>query len=131
MPLGDVIVRKIGMKPCKADPCIFRLIKDGLEVMIVCVHLDDITAAGESEAYDFLSIYLLEEFQTTGGELSRYLGCEFERDRKGGVLRESQRAFIESVVSRYGVDTVYDLPASQSADLGPRRDDEQSGSCGC
>ena len=31
---------------------------------------------------------------------------------------------IESVVSRYGVDAVSDLPASQSADLGPRRNDE-------
>ena len=93
-------------------------------VMIVCVHVDDITVAGESEACNVLSTYLLEEFQTTGGELSRYLGCAFERDRKGGVLRALQRAFIESVVSRYRVDAVSDLPASQSADLGPRRNDE-------
>ena len=77
-----------------------------------------------SFAKDFLSTCLLEEFQTTGGELSWYLGCAFERDRKGGVLRASQRAFIESVVSRYGIDAVSDLPASQSVDLGPRRDDE-------
>ena len=113
MHLGDVIVRKIGMEQCKEDPCVFRLIRDGVVVMIVCVHVDDITVAGESEACDFLSTYLLEEFQTTGGELSWYLGCAFERDRKGGVLRASQRAFIESVVSRYGVDAVSDLPASQ------------------
>ena len=59
-----------------------------------------------------------------GGELSWYPGCAFERDRKGGVLRASQRVFIESLVDRYGVDTVSDLPASQSADLGPRRNDE-------
>ena len=36
----------------------------------------------------------------------------------------SQRAFIESVVSRYGVDAESNLPASQSDDLGPRRNDE-------
>ena len=42
----------------------------------------------------------------------------------GGVLRASQRAFIESGVSRYGVDAVFDHPAPQSADLGPRRNDE-------
>ena len=53
-----------------------------------------------------------------------YLGRAFERDRKEGVLRASQRAFIEYVVSRYGVDAVSDLPASQSTDLGPRRNDE-------
>ena len=124
MHLGDVIVRKIGMEQCKADPCVFRLIRDGVLVMIVCVHVDDITVAGESEACDFLSTCLLEEFQTTGGELSWYLGCVFECDRKGGVLRTSQRAFIEYIVSRYGVDVVSDLPASQSADLSPRRKDE-------
>ena len=43
---------------------------------------------------------------------------------KGGVLRASQRAFIRSVVSRYGVDAMSDRPAPQSADLGPRRNDE-------
>ena len=103
----------------------FRLIRDGVVVMIFCVHVDDITVvAGESEACDFLRTCLLEEFQTTGGELSWCLGCAFERDRKGGVLRTSQKAFIESVVSRYGVDAMSDLPASQSTDLGPRRIDE-------
>ena len=117
MHLGDVIVRKVGMEQCKADPCVFRLIRDGVVVMIVCIHVDDITVAGESEACDFLSTCLLEEFQTTGGGLSWYLGCAFERDRKGAVLRASQGAFIESVVSRYGVDAVSALPASQSADL--------------
>ena len=86
MHLDDAIVRKIGMEQCKADTCVFRLIRDGVVVMIVCVHVDDITVAGESEACDFLSA-CLEEFQTTGGELSWYLGCAFERDTKGGVLR--------------------------------------------
>lgn len=69
-------------------------------------------------------VCLFDEFQTTREGLSWYLGCAFERDRKGGVIRTSQRAFIESVVSRYGVDAVSNLPASQSIDLGPRRDDE-------
>ena len=125
MHLGDVIIRKVGMEQCKADTCVFRLIRDGVVpvVMIICVNVDDITVAGESEACDFLSTCILEEFQTTGG-VSWYLGCAFERDRKGGVLRASQRAFIESVISRYGVDAVSDILASQSADLGPRRNDE-------
>ena len=65
-----------------------------------------------------------QSLNDSGGELSLYLGRAFERDRKEGVLRASQRAFIEYVVSRYGVDAVSDLPASQSTDLGPRRNDE-------
>ena len=70
MHFGDIIVLKIGMEQCKADPCVFRLIRDGVVVMIVCVDVDDITVAGESETCDFLSTYFLEEFQTTGGKLS-------------------------------------------------------------
>ena len=95
--------------------------------MIVCVHVDDITLAEESEACYFLGTCLLEEFQTTGGELPWYLGCAFEGDNKGGAFHASQRAFLESVVSRYGVDAVSNLPASQSAYLGPRRNDEPVG----
>ena len=69
MHLGDVIVRKIElrMEQCKADPCVFRLIRDGVVVMIACVHVDDITVAGESEACGFFSTCLLEELQTTRG----------------------------------------------------------------
>ena len=37
----------------------------------------------------------------------------FERGRKEGILRASQRAFIESVVSRYVVDAVFYLPVSR------------------
>ena len=86
--------------------------------------MDDITVVGESDECDFLSTCLLEEFQSTGGELSWYLGLSFEHDRKGGVLRASQGAFIESVVSRDGVDAVSHLSASQPADLDPRTNDE-------
>ena len=56
--------------------------------------------------------------------VSWYLGCAFERDKAGGVLRRSQRAFIEYIASGYGVSTLSGLPASQSADLGLRREGE-------
>ena len=61
---------------------VFRLIRDGVIVMIVSVRVDGITVAGESEECDFLRTCLLEEFQTTGENVSSYLGCAFERDRK-------------------------------------------------
>ena len=50
--------------------------------------------------------------------------CENSVNQSGGVLRMSQRAFTESFSSRYGVNTVSGLPASQSADLGPSRKGE-------
>ena len=53
--------------------------------------MDDITVAGEPEACDYLGTCLLEEFQTTGGELSWYLGCAFERDRKPHSVRKDTK----------------------------------------
>ena len=120
----QVLVEKEGMEQCKVDPCGFQLRIDGETKMILCVHVDDILVAGESEVCDALYASLLQEVQTTQGKLSWYLGCAFERDKAGGVLRMSQRAFIESVSCGYGVNTVSGLPASQSADLGPRREEE-------
>ena len=57
MHLGDVIIRKIGMEQCKADPCVFWLVWDGVVVVMnVCVYVDGVTVvAGESEACEHLS----------------------------------------------------------------------------
>ena len=112
------------MEQCKADPCVYRLRIDGETTMILCVHIDDIIVAGESEVCDALYTSLLQVFQTTQRNLSWYLDCTFERDKAGGVLRMSQRAFIASVASRYGVNTVSRFPVSQSADFGPSREGE-------
>ena len=35
MHLGAVIIRKIGMELCKVDPCVFRLFRDGVVVVIM------------------------------------------------------------------------------------------------
>ena len=72
----------------------------------MCVHVDDIIVGEESEVCDALGASLLQEFQITQGNISWYLGCAFERDKAGGVLRMLQRAFIEYVASRYGLNTV-------------------------
>lgn len=71
---------------CKADLCVFQLIRESAVVMVVCVHVDGITLTGEPVACDFQSTCLLEEFQTMGGEFLWYFRCEFGRDRERGVL---------------------------------------------
>lgn len=71
--------------------------------MIVYIHVDGITVAEAPDTSDFLSNFFLGEVQTTGVGLSWFLGCAFERDGGNGVPRMSQKAFIESLVSRYGI----------------------------
>ena len=57
MHLGDGIVCKIGMEQCKTGLYVFQLIRADVVVVIVCVNVDDITVAGESETRDFLSTW--------------------------------------------------------------------------
>ena len=73
MRRGDVLVSRVGMEQYKDDPCVFQLIKDNVVVMII---------EGVPEACDFLIKCILGELQTTGEELSWYLGYTFERDWK-------------------------------------------------
>ena len=56
----------------------------------VCSHVDDIIVEGESKVCDALFVSLLQELQTTRGDLSWYLGCAFDQEKASGVLRMSQ-----------------------------------------
>ena len=37
------------------------------------------------------------------GDLSRYLGCAFERDKMEGVMKKTQAAFVDSLVDRFDI----------------------------
>ena len=94
--------------------------------MILYVHVHDIIVGGEFEVCDALYASLLQEFQTTQGNSSWHLGCAIERNKAGGVLRMTQRAFLESVSSRYGAGAVSGLRAEPiSRDQILRREREQ------
>ena len=88
----QVLVENVEVEQCKANPCVFRLRKEGETILILCVHVDDIIVGGESKVCDALYASLLQEFQTTQMNLSWYLDCAFECDKAGGVLHMSQRA---------------------------------------
>ena len=93
------------MEQCKADPRVFQLRKDGETIVISCIHVHDIIVGGKSEVCHALNVFLLQEFQTTQGNLSWYLGCELERDKAGGVPRMSQRASIYNL-SQVGMEPI-------------------------
>ena len=44
--LVDKLVSVHGMKQCMTDPCVFRLIREGKLVLVLAVHVDDISVAG-------------------------------------------------------------------------------------
>ena len=49
MCLGKVIVRTMGIKKCQAGAYVFRLTRDDLVVMTVCVHVANIIVVEEFE----------------------------------------------------------------------------------
>ena len=53
-----------GFEQCKADPCIFRKIVDGVVVMIVSVYVNDLLVGGSEEDCESLLVSLNKKFPT-------------------------------------------------------------------
>ena len=52
------------MEQCRADPCVYRKIVEGVVKLNLVVHVDDILVSGEKEARDELHHTLNENFPT-------------------------------------------------------------------
>ena len=114
-----------GFEQCKGDPCIFGKIIDGVVVMIVGVHVDDLLVGGSQEDCESLLLSLNKKFPTNSlGECTWYDGCGSERNSQLGTIQLSQEVYVESLMTRFDVHTTSDTPASPGTHLGPKRDGE-------
>ena len=92
------------MEQCRADPCVYRKIVEGVMKLILVVHVDDILVSGEKEACEELHHTLNENFPTENlGELKWYLGCAAERDWQRGSVTIKQPAMIDTLTKRFNV----------------------------
>ena len=57
-------LRAGGFEQCKADPCIFRKVVNGVVVMIVGVYVNDLLIGGSEEDYESLLTSLNKTFPT-------------------------------------------------------------------
>ena len=114
-----------GFEQCKADPCIFRKIVDGVVVMIVGVYVDDLLVGGSEKDCESLLVSLNKKFPTNDlGECTWYDGCDMERNVELSTIKLSQEAYVDSRMRRFDVHSKFNIPASPVADLGPKREDE-------
>ena len=121
-------VVEYGMEQCRTDPCVFRMVVDGKVQLIMAVHVDDIVIAGSDESCRDFHAALVTKFPTNNlGELTWYTGCAFKRDWELGTLEITQKAFIESMLNRFGVNSSSDIPATPGVELGPREEGEPDG----
>ena len=117
-----------GFEQCKADPCIFQKVLDGVVVMIVGVYVNDLLIGGSEGDCESLLASLYKKFPTNNlGECTWYDGCGIERDVELGTIKLSQKAHVESLMKRFDVQSISNIPASPGADLGPKQDDGPGG----
>ena len=77
---------------CKADPCIFRKIVDGVVVMIVGVYVDEFLIGESEEDCESLLASLNKTFPTNNlGDCIWYDGCRIERDVEPGTINCHRR----------------------------------------
>lgn len=102
-----------GFEQCKADPCVFRKIKDDVVLMIIVIYVDDILVAGSNEDCKELFASLNKVFPTKDlGECVWFDGCAVERDLEAGTLKISQTAYIDSIMNRFDMQSTSPIPTS-------------------
>ena len=73
-------VVEYGMKQCRTDPRVFRMVVDGKVELIMAAHVDDIEIAGSDEARRDFYAALNNKFPTNNlDELTRCTGFAFKR----------------------------------------------------
>ena len=121
-------VVEFGMEQSRSDPCVFRMVADGKVELIMAAHIDDILIAGSDEACRDFHAALTTEFPTINlGELTWYADCAFKRNWGLGTLGITQKAFVESMLNRFGVNLSSDIPATPGVEIGPREEGEPKG----
>ena len=126
--LVDKLVSVHSMEQCMTDPCVFRLIREGKLVLILAVHVDDMTVAGTRVEVNKLLVTLNKDFETNDlGELSFFTGCTITQNTEKGLTSISQKMFMETIAIRFDVTTTSPYPASPCANLGARVEGESGG----
>ena len=121
-------VVEYSMEQCRIDPCVFRMVVDGKVELSMAVHVDDIVIAGSNETCRYFHAALTTKFPTSNlGELTWYTGCAFKRNWELGTLEITQKAFVERMLNRFGVNSSSDIPVTPGVELCPREEGEPKG----
>ena len=108
--------------------CRTTMVVDGKVELIMAVHVDDTVIAGLDEACRDFHAALNTKFPTNNlGESTWYTGCAFKRNWELGTLEITQKAFVESMMNRFGANSFSDIPATPGVELGPREEGEPKG----
>ena len=107
----------LGFEQCLADSCVFRMIRGGIVVLILVVHVDDIFAVGKKERCDQFGedlnrMVLVKNLE----ELKWYSGCFYERER-GREAEDSQQTYTEELGEKFDVNWGGSIPLPTTCKL--------------
>lgn len=123
--LCEILVDNLGFVRCEVDQSVFFKASDtGLSVILV--HVDDCTIVAKTLALvDSVKGGVKEHVEITDlGEIHWLLGIEVKRDREGGRLMLSQRAYIDASLCRFGFEDL--KPITTPMDPSVRLTSDQS-----
>ena len=125
--LGETVV-EFGREQSRTDPCVFRMVVDGKVKLIMAIHVDDIVIAGLNKARRDFHAAFNTKFPTNNlGELTWHTVCAFKRIWVSGTLGITQKAFVASMLNRFGAKSSSDIPATPGVESGPREEGEPKG----
>ena len=117
-----------------ADPCVyykFEVNENGEEVIIiVAIYVDDsIICSNKTSVLNLVKQQLSERFEMDDrGEIHYILGMSVQRNRKLKTLTIDQKAYLENVLAKFGMDDCKSIatPLDASVNLVSRAEDEES-----
>ena len=117
-----------------ADPCVyykFEVNENGEEVIIiVAIYVDDsILCSNKMSVLNLVKQQLSERFEMDNrGEIHYILGMSVHRDRQQKILTIDQKAYLENVLAKFGMDDCKSIatPLDSSVNLVSRAEDEES-----
>ena len=100
----DHVITSFGFKENTIDQCIYLKIS-GSKFIILVLYVDDILlASSDVNLLHDTKKFLSKRFEMKDlGEASFVLGIQIDRDRSKGILGLSQKAYIDKVLSRFGM----------------------------
>lgn len=96
---------KLGFKRSEYDFCLYQWSREGVIVLVV-IYVDDIMIVSNSgKAIGEIKKVFSSEFEMTDfQDVKSFLGLNIRRDMQEGTMTIDQRAYIQSVLERFGMD---------------------------
>lgn len=99
------ILIKLGYKQCKNEPCVFIKRKNNNSIVIIALYVDDFFVFyNDFNEVKILKASLENNFKIKDlGPITHALGMKIERDRDKHEIKISQKQYLISVLTRFGM----------------------------